>query len=250
MLAASHLAAAEDKPLSIRPVQIISQAEVPAGAPREASSVQFNKGFTIGYLVEGEGIIGFDKRSLTIEHILLPGGKDIAKKRNGKDNFEFGSFPEVSDNGKFGFFQLQSEEFVFGQAEALVVQGSIGVRTASELKTVASKPHPPASNESEVVDEFAVTFGPGPKQDKMPRFLMDSYKDKTPIVVAGPLAKISEIRLLIADKEVKSDEYTSAESGPRTYFFSKSDPATPVTLRIKYWKDLKVVTVPFPRKAP
>jgi hypothetical protein len=64
-----------DAGLTIRPVQIISQAEVPAGAPQEARAVQFTKGFSVGYLIEGEDIIGIDKKSLTIEHILLPGGE-------------------------------------------------------------------------------------------------------------------------------------------------------------------------------
>ena len=245
MLASGSLIEAADAAVTIRPVQIISQADVPAGAPQEARSVQFNKGFTVGYLIEGEDIVGVDKKSLIIDHILLPGGKDITKKRNGKDNFEFGSFPQVSDDGKFGFFQIQSEEHVFGKAETLDIKGSIGVRIASDLKTTVSKPHPLGSNESEAVEEFTVTFGSGPKQEKVPKFIQESYDNKIPIVVTGPLAKITQVRLVVAGKEIESGEWTYVETGPRTYFFPKSEGATADEIRIKYWKNFKVVMVPF-----
>jgi hypothetical protein len=244
-LACSGPICAADATVTIRPVQVVSLAEVPAGAPQDAKTVKFTKGFSVGYLIEGEDIIGIDKKSLVIEHILLPGGKDITKKRNGKDNFELGAFPEVSDDGRFGFFAVESDEHVFGKADGLDIKGTIGVRLASDLKTAESKPHPLGANDTEPVDGFTVTFGPGPNADKVPDFVKQSYKDKVPLRVAGPLEKVAEVRLIVAGKEVEPNEWSSADTGSRTYFFPKGDGASAGALRIKYWQKLKVVVVPF-----
>jgi len=243
-----------DPTWTIRPVQVISQAEVPEGVPDAAKTVMFNKGFSIGYLIQGDGIIGVDKESLVIDQILLPGGKDITKKRNGKNNWEIGSFPEVSDDGRFCFFQVTSDEHAFGKAESLDIHGSIGVRTASDLKTFSTKAHVLDGGDTEVVDEFSVTFGRDPNDKGETAFFRNDKKDKATVVVSGMLDKLTEVVLMIAGKAIKSEESygpsTSAGSGvgSRTYIFSRGEGAVPGVLQFKFWKDLKEVVVHFPQK--
>lgn len=240
------LMSAAEPALTIRPVQFISQAEVPEGAPRDARAIGFNTGFTIGYLVEGESIIGFNHESLKIEHILMADGKDIASKRNGKPNFKLGSFPAVSDDGKFGFFTMESEEHVFGKLDSIKVKGSIVVRTAAKLSSIATAPHVLGSGDQEKVGDFTVDFGVVKQKEKTPRFLEEDFKKNNVITVTGSLAKISEVHLKAGDVEIKPDGYTTNDDRPRSYLFEKGEGAAPsAVLTIKYWEDLKAVEVTF-----
>lgn len=237
---------AADSSITIRPVQFIAQAEIPDGAPRNAKTIGFNTGFTIGYLVEGADIIGFNQQSLKIDHILMGDNKDIATKRNGKPNFKLGSFPVASDDGKFGFFTVESEEHVFGKLDSISVKGSIVVRTATRLKSIVSKPHVLGSGDEEKQADFTVNFGVVRQKEKMPRFIEEDFKKKNVVTITGSLGKIIEVNLKSGDAEIKAEGYTSSEDGPRSYFFEKGDGAAPsAVLTIKYWEDLKAVEVPF-----
>jgi hypothetical protein len=235
---------AADDAITIRAIQVISQATVPDGVPDEAKRIMFNDGFTIGYLIEGSDIIGIKEHSLKIEHMLLPDGTDISKTRNGDDNFKEGSFPAFSDDGQFGYFQVASKHRLFGKVESLAIKGSIVVRTGSALTTVTSKEHDLKASANDTLDEFAVVITPPGKSANHGQ-QDDDEKNSCSVVVTGSVEKISEIRLVVADTEIKPESWTSSEVGPRTYSFPLDAAVAKFTLKIKYWKNLKELPIDF-----
>jgi hypothetical protein len=243
LAAMASVASAADTPaITIRPVQLISQAEVPEGAPDEAKSVMFTKGVTIGYLVEGHDLIGFARDSLVIDTMATADGTSIAKKRNGERNWRMGSFPCASDDGRFAFFQVQTDDHLFGHAEGLRIGGTITVRTGSEQTTATTKAHGLASKETEKIGDFDVAFGP-----TAGGALNFGGRGAPPvtILVTGPLAKIIKVSLLVDGKALDSQGSMGVTGGDsRTYQFAKPAGADG-TVSISYWKNLSETPVRF-----
>lgn len=247
LAAALYAAQAAEPAYTVRAIQVIDQAQVPEGAPQSARSIMFNKGFTIGYLVEGSDLIGFKDDSLKVTRIKLPDGKDIVHKRNGEDNYKQGSFPEVSDDGKLGYFQLECEDHVFGKAASLDIAGSIVALTGSDHQTGTTKVHGLDSKEEEKVGPFTVAFGQA-KPAGMHAMFGNADRDSWGITVSGPLASITAFAVVVDGKEVKSRSWSGsgAGDGPRTYDFEKSAiTGNAGAVSIRYWKDMKEQEIRF-----
>lgn len=236
-------ALAAEPGITITPVQVISQAKVPAGAPDKAKKIMFTEGFSIGYLVAGKDLIGFAEDSLRIDAIRTRDGKDLAKKRNGEPAWEMGSFPEASDDGAFAFFTLECDEPAFGQVEGLAISGTITVLTASDLATVETKAHELKGKAADQAGEFTVTYGAGGGMS------FGNGEDAGPsITLTGPLAKITKVMLVVDGAETKSNSNWGAQgTDSRTYGFEKVA-GTTGSVRISYWKDLRETPVAFGAK--
>jgi hypothetical protein len=228
-------AAAAEPALTVRPVQMISLADVPNGAPDEAKSVMFTKGFSIGYLVEGQDLIGVVDDSLDVE-ITSPDGKSLSKKRNGEKSYKLGSFPKATDDGKYLFFQLESEEHDFGRIESLVVTGTVTVRTGSDLTNAATKAHGLTSKEVEQAGEFKVAFGE--ESGGKVSFGGEAGAESVSITISGPLEKLTKVALKVDGKAVHEEGYMGMHGADsRTYQFEKPAGASG-TIELSYWKNL------------
>ena len=116
--------------LRARPVQIISARPARTGGQR-CRVMQHKAGFQ-NLSHRRRRLIGVKDKSLVIDSMTTPAGKDISKKRNGHPAYEQGSFPKTSEDGKFCIFSLEyPDSSQFGQVEKLVVKGSITALLAS-----------------------------------------------------------------------------------------------------------------------
>jgi hypothetical protein len=239
----STVLSAEDE-ITIRPVQIVCQAAVPDGAMALVKQSGINVGYTIGFLIEGEHIIGINRDHLKIEHILTPDGKDISKTATGDPNYTLNPFPRFSADGKFGFFQLQSMEQAFGKVESLHVKGSIAIRTASAGVKNISLEHAFNGNASEELGGFTVTFGLGSREAGDRENEAALYQKKVVVTVVGPLETIANALLRMDQKEIT---YNGVSSGgnQRTYMFDRPAQGNSAVFELDTWKDPQERSVAF-----
>jgi hypothetical protein len=238
LAAAAAPAAGADAAPTARPIQFMSQAEVPEDAPQEARTIQFTHGFSVGYLVEGANIVGVKEKSLHVAHALLPDGTDIAQTRSGDDNLELGPFPRVSDSGRFAYFSATSKQNIFGHADHVGIEGTVVVITSSKLGTLSSHPHKLGSNDQETLGAWKATFG-GEKGMSFG----DDDKPTASITIKGPLDGIAKLTLQVAGKDYKQSGWGGGDD-ERTYSFPCPADAAGAVLTIRDWEDLHEVTVP------
>jgi hypothetical protein len=236
------------KPGSLRakPVQIVSCAEMPAGVGNAAAFLQHKVGFQIHYLIEGEDLIGIKPKSLVIDSITTPAGKDISKQRNGHTAYEQGSFPKASEDGKYCIFSLEcADARQFGQVEKLVVKGSITALVASnreEKKLVVDV----NSKQPQKVGPFTIQCGkpsgglfggftlvPGVNTDS-------SSKKNVGVKVAGPMQGVIDIKFKDEDRDLEGG-YSYDDKG-RDYTFPKPKSGK-LTVTVSYWADLREAKV-------
>lgn len=235
------LPAADGPTITCKPVMITACAELPAAIDFQNRPMGYELGFKIAYLVEGEDLIGFKKDSLIITAITTADGKELSKKRNGKPSYQQGSFPKTTDDGKFGFFEIEVSENQFGKTDGITVQGNITALSGSDRQT---KKVTLTVGDAKVEDVGGLKislFGGGEKSEKQ-SFFGSSFG----VQVAGDINKVAEITLF--DGTTKVDSHGSSWTDTtKTYDFAKPAGKS-LTVEVSYWNKLATVVVPIGAK--
>jgi len=224
--------------LKARMIQVLSCDDIPASVPFDAKPMQYEPGFRVWFLIEGADLVGFKPESLAISAMIDGAGKDISKKRNGSPAYKMGSFPKVSDDGKFAVFEVDGTENEFGRADQIKISGAVTMLTST--KRSEAKGELDLSLQRKVaLGPFQASVGAGGIFGN----LIASGSSQTPVLVDGDLSKLIDVKLFDGATELKHD-MTSSSGSQKVYYFHKGESQKP-TIVVSYWEDLKEVVVPF-----
>jgi hypothetical protein len=98
----------------------------------------FGGASTVELYAEGDGFVGFDKESLVMNSLLI-NGIDLSKDRNLKDNFELGTFPKASDDGKYASWSIGIKSGYHSIDDDLELSGHIVAIKSEELIELTSE---------------------------------------------------------------------------------------------------------------
>jgi hypothetical protein len=218
--------------LKCRRIQTVSCDTISGELPFDVKPMSYEPGFTIYYLVEAQDLIGFKDDSLVIESIVGADGKDCSKKRNGSANYEMGSFPKCTEDGKFGVFAVEVKENKFGQVDALVITGKVLALTGADLQT-AKLSFTVGDTAVQNAGELKVSIG------NATGFM--SSDANLGVTVAGKLDAVSAIKVMDGAKELGRQGWMGGGDS-RTYQFDKPS-GTAITIELSYWKSMSEVEV-------
>lgn len=234
--------AGEGPNITCKPVMVTACAELPASIDFQTRPMGYELGVNISYLVEGEDLIGFKEDSLNVTAITTADGKDISKKRNGKPAWKQGSFPKITDDGKYGIFSIEISENAFGKTDGLLVNGSVVALTGSDRQT---KKFTFKLSEAKVeeVGGLKISLTGAKKSTEKEGFFGGGGFG---VQVSGDIAKVAEVGM--SEGETKIDRQGSHWSGSqRTWNFAKPAGDT-VSVEITWWNKLAPVTVSLGKK--
>jgi hypothetical protein len=219
---------------TVRQIQILAQAPVPAGVPREAQRLPTNAVFTVAYLIEGTGIIGFDEDALAIDGVV-GGGVEQPAVAKGMTT----AFTGVSGGGRFGYYSLDGKDPVtFGHLDDLAVRGTIAVRVGEGAVSATTAAHALSGGEREAVGEYQVAFGgtiPQANYEQAPGAV---------ITVFGDLKTLGGMTLVVDGKEQACDEdFANQQYGYTSFMFPQVPRAAVGTVQVLSWRRSRVVAV-------
>lgn len=218
-----------------RPIQVLSCGAAPEGLAFDIRPMGFRSGFEIYYLVEGQGIAGFE--SLSIDSIKTAQGSDISKSASGEPNYEAGPFPRRSADGKYCVFSLEVNHDEFGKVDQLAVKGNVTILlgTKKEAKKIELKT---SDNQEKKVGPFSVRVKPA----GAPSPFKFGPADSLDVEITGPLSSLSQMKFLDGDHEMQG---ASTSSDGKSVVYSLPKPkAASVTATLTYWLDLKKAKLP------
>jgi hypothetical protein len=205
------------------------------GVPFDVKPMGHEAGVKLSFLVRGENLVAFKDDSVDIKTFKLADGKELAKTRAGKPNWDQESFSKVSEDGKVGSFSVKFPGDGTGGVEGATLDGSIVVVTASK------------SEEKEVeitlADKAAKEAGPFKVAPGGGGGFFGGDGGGTGIEITGEYQGVIEI--LVEDGGKKLESNGSSSSGnKKTYFFAKTEAKT-VKVKVRYWTDMKEQPLPF-----
>jgi hypothetical protein len=224
------LAFAADPQISLLQTQV---GRSPGGEiPFEVKPMGYEPGVKLSFLVRGENLVAFKDDSVNIKSFKLADGKDIAKTRAGKPNWEQESFSKVSEDGKIGSFTVKFPGDVSGGVEGGSLDGSIVVVMASK------------SEEKEVeitlADKAAKEAGPFKIAPGGSGFFGGGG---IAIEVTGEHQAVIEVIVEENGKKLESNG-TSWSGNKKSFMFAKTEAKT-VKVKLRYWTDMKEQPLPF-----
>ena len=246
VLATAGFSAAEDIALIAKPIQITVCRPLPEELPQGLKPFGYEQGVKIFYLVEGDGLIGINDDSLNIEYIKDGAGRDISKKRNGKDDFELGSFPEASDDGKYLVFSIEIKSNQFGTAESLNIKGEIKGHSAN-VKRDLEIPIDMVSKEFQTNGPYSVINSANIPKDSNGMIgdafagMMFGNRETTNIGIRGPMKNIISMDVYSGDKKLEKSG-NSVDDEKRVYMFDKTSDAK-LKVMVSYWDKVDVVSI-------
>lgn len=113
-------------------------------------------GSTISMFAVGENFVGIDEESLRIKTFTV-NGKDLRQNRSKHDNVELGSFPDVSEDGKYADWDLVVKEGFNNTFSKIRIAGSVDILKSEQLLEKSSRSFDPEDFKS---------FSVGPVQIK------------------------------------------------------------------------------------
>jgi len=211
----------------VTPIQTVACDDLPNNLSFKFKPFGYSKGFQVHYLIEGENLVAIKKESLKVEYIKGKDGKDISKLR-GKDTYKLGSFPKVSDDGKYALFSVASKSNQFGKVDSLELKGSITLFSASknEKKSLEA-----TIGTTQKIGPLSITVS------------QDKYKDSRIVVDVSNAHALIDLKLIDGDKEYKAKN-SSWRKQSRHYKFEKPKNTT-FTLKASYWIEMKELSIPF-----
>lgn len=208
---------------------------------------------SLALMVESQGLVAIKEDSLKLTSLTL-NGVDISANRKGEPSYEIGSFPKVSEDGKYGVFEILINHPVFGQLQKIKAAGTIDLLTSNSLAT-------PADTKVDFSKPFSIVIGPytlsNHHQQPDPQgsntigntiakgladmFSPNSSQTNYSIHMLGDRDALVSIEIIDGNNIIKT---TSSSWGGelKTFYFDKPKQAAG-SIRIKYWKDIKVEVV-------
>lgn len=211
----------------VTPIQTVACDDLPNNLSFRFKPFGYSKGFQVHYLIEGKDLVYIKKESLKVEYIKGKDGKDISKLR-GKDAYKLGSFPKVSEDGKYALFSVASKSNQFGKVDSLEIKGSITLFSASK-------------NEKKTLEAtIGTTQKIGPLNIAVSQ---DKYRRSRIVVDVSNAYALIDLKLIDGDKEYKAKS-SSWRKQSKKYKFEKPKNTT-FTLKVSYWIEMKEVIIPF-----
>jgi hypothetical protein len=228
----TNLYALGEPSFKIKAVQSVSSDDLPNGLPFKVKPFGYSQGFKIYYLIEGENLVKIKKDSLDLAYIKGADGKDISTMHGGKKAYRLGSFPKVTDDGKYASFALESKINQFGKVDSLSLKGTITVFVASKHKEDGVEMSVGATNS---VGPFSVEVTPNKFRS-----------NRISVNVMAPYENVIDVKIMDGDKELKSK---SSSWNPKSKNYSFDKPKSEkFMLKISYWLDMKERNLPFETK--
>jgi hypothetical protein len=118
-------------PLRARPITMASWTSHPDGAATDSEP-----GFAMTFLAEGQNLIEVKEKSLVLDFLRTPDGRDLSNNAAGQPNWKFPCLRgcDVSADGKYCSISLEFEGDQFGRVESLAVQGSVRAVVGERLE--------------------------------------------------------------------------------------------------------------------
>ena len=209
------------------------------------------KGLSIGLsvIVPAGGIVKFDEENCNIDKISDDKGNNLIIHTKGLNSTRFGFTPQISNDRKCVFFEIESPVIPSKGSEYIDVSGSISLYTAYKKKTYKL---------DNVILAKGEKINIGPISYIISELNPSSY-GAYPIQVTFQTTQkdnsIDEIKFYdISGEKIKSVLSAIGQSGnqydfknERTYELSKS--IYNVRIAITYWTDMKRCSIPFEIKA-
>lgn len=206
--------------------------------PFEVKPMCHDAGVKLTFLVTGQNLVAFKDDSVDIKSFTLGDGRQWARTRSGKPNWEQESFSKVGEEGTIGSFAVKFPGDLFGAVEGSTLEGSITAITAS--KPEEGKAEVTLGDKTEhKVGPFTVSAGGGGGGGG----LFGGGGDGTAITVKGDHQGVIEVVAMDGDTKLDgSGTFSSGDS--KSFQFDKAKGKT-LAVTVRYWTDLKEVAIPF-----
>jgi len=246
--------------LSITPVRAADEAAKPTihicgirvvgtgFKDKESEQQPFNQpqGTTLAILVRqpsGE-LIGFDEQESVLSAFTNDKGDSLLDKKESFDE-GFGSFPQVSKDGKAAIIELSAKRLPGKGARELRAKGSLAFKTGTQKKTAVEKA---------VALKKGTTFSVGPIEITIKQTGKPQWGDE-PLEVTFEMGKAGDslagVRFL-DDKGTPIKSSASSSASMRLAGMVKLNKSyrlarqvETATVEVTYWTDMKTVRVPF-----
>ena len=249
----SPCADADSPALRIRPIQIVSCGDMPEGLPFSVKPSGYKPGLQVYYLLEGQGIAGFD--SLEIDTIKTREGLEISKDPSGMPAYAAGPFPKVAADGKYCVFSLVVNQAQFGRWAGLVIKGHAIVLLGTQRaeKTIDLKA---GDTREQKLGPFTVRvvksagggflmpppFAIAPKGDsKTAATASDGDSGLLGVEISGPLKTFVQAKFTDTERDIHGS--CSWDDHARIYSLPKPKSGK-VSMTMTYWGDVKPVKCP------
>jgi hypothetical protein len=234
----------------------VSCGDLPEKLPFDVKPHGYKPGLQVYYLMEGQGIAGFD--SLEIDTIKTREGVEISKDPSGTPAYAAGPFPKATEDGKYCVFSLVLNQVEFGRWAGLVIKGHATVLLGTQRaeKTIDLKS---GDTQEQKLGPFTVRvvksagggflspppFAIAPKSDsKTSAPTPDGDSGFLGVELSGPQKTFIQAKFTDADREI--DGSSSWDEHTRTYSLRKPKSGK-VTMTMSYWGDIKRVKCPIGR---
>lgn len=244
----SMMCFAEEAPLIARAIHITASENIPGDIPFGVRPMGYEPGFHIFYLVEGDGLIGLDESSVKVEYIKDKAGKNITLKRNGKPDYEFGSFPQASDDGKYLTFSIEGKSNQFGSTDEVKIKGQLIAHIADDRKEFKSELNMDSSDPLKMGPFFVINADNIPKDPK--GVMGDAFagmifsdRETLNLGISGPMKSIIEVSVFDGDEKINKSG-NSIDDKKRVYMYEKRS-SKKFRVEISYWDKVSNVKVMF-----
>ena len=211
-------------------VSLTVAKSLPSELPFQVKPHNHPEGFSVTYLLTGEGMTGINEKSLKLDSVKTSDGKELSKTRRGGANYKMGSFAKVGDEGEFGSFSFSVNENIIGKAQGLKISGSIKVFLGDKVLEKTTSP-----GDLKLLKDTVAGIEVSYSENK--------FGGSAGIKVKGNLNKIVSVMILDEKgKEIKSNGWSGWDD-QKTYNFSKLPKVG--QLKLMYWNELVEQEVKF-----
>jgi hypothetical protein len=248
LTAIATTAHAEDKEgVSAKLMVITARRALPEGVPPLMNLLDNTGGFQLTFLVQGQHLADIKTSSMLVETLQI-GDRDI-RLVQGKENYRVGNLPPGTEQGKYGYFQLVSDEDLLETIDKVRVRGSIVVVIASGIETIETAPIDLTKRDKLELGKFKITFRgeaapePNPLAGLAKAFGEPDEDAHVALTVQGDVDEIAGLEVKVDGKSLNWRSRFTTDS-QADYSFAKGGNNKGI-VQISVWKDLREVRIPF-----